>query len=137
VSNAANPPAADSGTSQPLAGPLHDVFNYAASVHLVGDDADLLAQLVAVFIEQLPQLLGPLAASVANKDAKAIRQTAHALTSSVSVLSAPGTRNLAHQLELMGLNSDLAAVDQVHTELLHELSRLLHVLNSSSSFKAA
>ena len=71
------------------------------------------------------------------KDAKAIRQTAHALTSSVSVLSAQRTRDLARKLELMGLNSELAAVDQVHAELIEELSRLLHVLNNTPSLKAA
>ncbi len=116
---------------------VNDVFDYATSVQQVGDDAELLAQLVAVFIEQLPKLLHPLATAVASADAKAIRQSAHALTSSVSVISATRAKNLARKLEMMGLNSDLAGVELIHAELLQELSLLRQALDSTPALKAA
>jgi len=119
------------------AGLINEVFDYATSVQQVGDDAELLAQLVAVFLEQLPKLLHPLAAAVASADAKTIRQTAHALTSSVSVISATRAKNLARKLELMGLNSDLAAVELTHAELLQEISLLRQAIDSTPSLKAA
>ena len=125
-------PAADS-----TSGLINEVFDYATSVEQVGDDAELLTQLVAVFIEQLPKLLQPLAAAVAGADANAIRKTAHALTSSVSVISATRAKNVARKLELMGLNSELASVDLVHAELLQEISLLRKALDSTPSLKAA
>ena len=127
-------PAPATGSS---AGLINEVFDYATSVQQVGDDAELLTQLVAVFLEQLPKLLLPLAAAVASVDAKAIRQTAHALTSSVSVISATRAKNLARKLEMMGLNSDLAGVESIHAELLQELSLLRQALDSTLSLKAA
>ena len=118
-------------------GLINEVFDYATSVQQVGDDAELLAQLVAVFIEQLPKLLHPLAAAVASADAMAIRKTAHALTSSVSVISATRAKNLARKLELMGLNSELAAVELTHAELLQEISLLRQAIDSTPALKAA
>ena len=127
-------PAAAGGSS---AGPVNDVFDYATSVRQVGDDAELLAELVAVFLEQLPKLLHPLAAAVASADARAIRQTAHALTSSVSVISATRAKNLARKLELMGLNSDQTNAELTHAELLREISLLRQAFDSTPSLKAA
>jgi two-component system, sensor histidine kinase and response regulator len=127
-------PTPDNNPASPDAG---DVFDYAASVSQVGDDAELLGQLASVFLEQLPQLLPPLAAAVAASDAKAIRQTAHALSSSVSVLVATRARNCARKLESMGLNSELETVTQTHIELLAEFETLKNVLLSTPSLKAA
>jgi two-component system sensor histidine kinase/response regulator len=131
------PSATPAAAADPSAGLTNDVFDYAASVQQLGDDAELLSQLVAVFLEQLPQLLRPLAAAVASADAGAIRQTAHALTSSVSVISASRAKSLARKLELMGLNSDLAGVELTHAELLREISLLRQAFDSTPSFKAA
>lgn len=133
IQRAPSVPLADTSTESPA----NEVFDYDASVQQVGDDPELLTQLVAVFLEQLPQLLPPLATAVANGDAKAIRQTAHALTSSVSVIAAIRAKNIARKLELMGLNSDLAAIETTHAELLQEFAHLQQVLSSTPSLKAA
>lgn len=114
-----------------------DIFDYAESVKQVGDDAELLTQLVAVFLEQLPLLLPPLEAAVTGGDAKAVRQTAHALCSSVSVIAAPRAKNIARKLELMGLNSDLNGSKEVHDLLLKEFAALCQLLNTTPSLKAA
>jgi two-component system, sensor histidine kinase and response regulator len=113
------------------------IFDYNTSVQQVGDDPELLSQLVAVFLEQLPLLLPPLETAVATNDAKAIRQAAHALCSSVSVIAAPRAKDIARKLELMGLNSELDRVRETHAELLSEFSALQQVLNTTPSLKAA
>ena len=119
-------------------GPAPDaIFNYQASVQQVGDDPELLTQLVAVFLEQLPLLLPPLEKAVANRDPKAIRQAAHALCSSVSVIAAPRAKDIARKLELMGLNSELDCVRETQAELLSEFSALQQVLTTTPSLKAA
>src|SRR5689334_13508427 len=94
------------------------IFDRAASLDQTGNDPELLDQLIAVFLEQLPTILLSLAQAVQCRDAQAIQKTAHALASSVSVLSAPLPRDLARRLELMGANSDLACVEEVHLEVL-------------------
>ena len=121
----------------PASSDASDVFDYAASVSQVGDDAELLGQLACVFLEQLPQLLPPLAAAVAASDARAIRQSAHALSSSVSVLVATRARNCARKLESMGMNSELETAMQTHIELLAEFETLKKILLSTPSLKAA
>lgn len=115
----------------------HEIFDYARSVQQVGDDPDLLCQLVTVFLEQLPLLLPPLEAAVARQDAKAIRQAAHALCSSVSVIAAPRAKDIARRLELMGLNAELTRASETHAELLSEFNSLRRVLINNPSLKAA
>ncbi len=129
---AATPPGRDDSGTSPNA-----IFDYVTSVQQVGDDPELLSQLVAVFLEQLPLLLPPLETAVANTDPKAIRQAAHALCSSVSVIAAPRAKDIARKLELMGLNSELDRVCETHAELLSEFSALQQVLTTTPSLKAA
>lgn len=131
---AVSPPDKERESSGPSPNPI---FDYDTSVQQVGDDPELLTQLVAVFLEQLPLLLPPLETAVATSDAKAIRQAAHALCSSVSVIAAPRAKNIARQLELMGLNSELDRIRETHAELLSEFSALQQVLSTTPSLKAA
>lgn len=114
-----------------------DVFNYAASIEQIGDDPDLLVQLVGVFLDQLPHLLPPLEAAIAAGDARAIRQTAHALCSSVSVIAAKRARDVARKLELMGLNADLTHAEETHAELVVEFNALQSALGANPALKAA
>lgn len=114
-----------------------ETFDYVASVHQVEGDADLLAQLVAVFLGQLPSLLPSVADAVIAGDALAVRKAAHALSSSVSVLVAPRARNSARRLELMAVNGDLTEARQAHEELVAEFDALARVLNTNPQFKAA
>jgi two-component system sensor histidine kinase/response regulator len=131
-------PAASTPSDKKSSGlPSDEIFDYNASVQQVGDDPELLSQLVAVFVEQLPLLLPPLETAVANSDPKAIRQSAHALCSSVSVIAAPRAKDIARKLELMGLNSELDRVRETHAELLSEFSALQQVLTTTPSLKAA
>lgn len=117
--------------------PADDVFNYAASVQQVGDDPELLSQLVVVFLDQLPRLLPPLESAVAAGDAKAIRQTAHALCSSVSVIAATRAKDVARKMEMIGLNADLTHAAETHAEVLAEFRTLQDALNNTPELKAA
>lgn len=134
-------PQAATATTSPAGGTSGSspdaIFDYAASVQQVGDDPELLSQLVAVFLEQLPLLLPPLETAVAHNDARAIRQAAHALCSSVSVIAAPRAKDIARKLELMGLNSELDRVRETHAELQSEFSTLQQALTDNPSLKAA
>lgn len=117
--------------------PMTTAFDYAASLAQIGDDPELLAQLIAVFLEQLPRLLPPIAEAVRRRDGQAIRQTAHALCSSVSVLAAPPARVAARRLELMGLNLELDQVEDAHAQVLEAIARLQDSLSHGLAKKAA
>lgn len=133
------PVARSAGATAPQTRPeiLDDVFDYQASVQQIGDDPELLVQLVGVFLDQLPALLPPLAAAVESGDAASIRQTAHALGSSVSVIAARRAKDVARKLELMGLNADLALAGETHAELIAEFNTLQSALNANPALKAA
>ena len=128
--NSAAPAASSDGTTSPA-------FDYAASLAQIGDDPELLGQLIAVFLEQLPRLLPPIAQAVRVRDGKAIRQSAHALCSSVSVLAAAPAKEAARRLELMGLNLDLEHVETIHQNVIEEVARLQDALNHWLARKAA
>lgn len=112
-------------------------FDPAASLAQIGDDVSLLDQLVVVFLEQLPRLLPPLADAVRQRDAKGIRQTAHALCSSISVLAATPAKDAARQLELMGLNNQVAGLEEAHARVLTEITRLQGCLGQWRERQAA
>lgn len=112
-------------------------FDYAASLAQIGDEPELLAQLIEVFLEQLPSLLPPITEAVRQRDGKAIRQSAHALCSSASVLAAVPAKEAARRLELMGLNLDLDHVEAAHNQVMEEVSHLRDTLNHWFAKKAA
>lgn len=112
-----------------------EVFDQAASLDQTGGDPGLLNQLVTVFLEQLPSLLPPLATAVQRRDGTAVRKAAHALASSISVLSAPLPCAAARRLERMGLNSELDSMEQAHAEVLHHLALLRQALAASIATK--
>jgi CheY-like chemotaxis protein len=112
------------------------VFDSPATLDQIGDDSELLAQLVSAFLEQLPRLLPPVAEAVRKRDGKAIRNTAHAVCSSVSVLVAPQAQVAARRLELMGLNLELDHIEEAHARMLAETAKLQESLNHWMTNKA-
>ena len=107
--------------SPPASGPVFDREQVLANL---GDDEDLLAQLMVMYSEDEPRLLADVEAAVTAGDAEALHGTAHALKGAVSNFCASRAQAKAQQLERMGRERNLAQAPAALLELQHELAAL-------------
>jgi PAS domain S-box-containing protein len=87
-------------------------------------DLALVRQLVGLFLEEYPSMLGNLEKALGAHDAAALAQAAHALKGSVGYFEWPAASAAALRLERLGRAHDLAAAPQALEELKIELERL-------------
>jgi PAS domain S-box-containing protein len=73
-----------------------------AQLRAIGDDTDLIEEVIASFVGEVPQLLHKLAHAVAAGDGQLLASTAHYLQSSVDFVGANRMRVPCANLELMG-----------------------------------
>jgi CheY-like chemotaxis protein len=73
-----------------------------------GGDADLLAELSGIFLDEAPGLVAAIRAAVAAGDAEAMRVTAHTLKGSVGIFEAARAYDAAARLEAHGLGRNPA-----------------------------
>jgi len=91
---------------------------------------DLLAKLITLYVVGTPARLAALRQAIAQEDPRAMRQNAHSLRGSASILGAQEVESLCEQLERMGRANTLAgaaalmdALDDAHERALTVLGR--------------
>jgi HPt (histidine-containing phosphotransfer) domain-containing protein len=100
------------------------VFDKSSALERVDGDADLLRELAALFLEEVPALLAAAESAVERSDGAALRQAAHSLKGSASNLSALAAAAAARQLEQMGAAHDFATARDAFAVLAREVERL-------------
>jgi two-component system, sensor histidine kinase and response regulator len=104
------------------------VVDLEALLESVGGDCDLLDELAATFMQEVPGWIASLRAALERGDAAGVFRVAHGVTGAVGYFRAAPVRRLAAALEAMGREGELeaapAALDQLETGLL-ELTQLL------------
>ena len=78
--------------------------------------ADFVAELVGTFLEEAPAMLAELRAAHAVADADRFRRAAHSLKSNSHTFGAMALGALARELELGGLEADVAQLDALEAE---------------------
>ena len=102
-----------------------------AALHaLVDSDAQLLSELVAVFLEESPRVLSEIRAAIALGDDTALEAAAHALKGSLGSLAAPRAAAAALVLETMGCSGDLARAVEACSALEREVERVEQALGA-------
>ena len=86
--------------------------------------ADFVAELVATFAEEAPQIVAEMSAALAAGAAERFRRAAHSLKSNSSTFGATRLAELVRTLELGGVPASAAAVDAVAHELAASLAAL-------------
>lgn len=94
----------------------------------VGDDPELLAQMVQIYQSELTQMLENVRQAVQAGDAARLNSTAHYLKGATGNFSQGPAYALAHRLELLGKNQELATAGDVLAELEPALERLARAL---------
>ena len=114
--------------------PLHRAPVDAALLRdLVGDDLDLMRELIELFRTEGPRLLGLIGEAVDSHDAAALQQAAHALKGSAGSMAARLSTEMARDLEAMGRDSRMNEAPEALLCLERELGRVYEALEVLAS----
>lgn len=99
--------------------------NLTQALAWVEEDLELLGELVEIFLQDYPKRLEDLQEAIGAGDAKKVHRVAHSIKGAVSGFGANRAKQLSQQLELMGMNSDLAKAQTTFQDLESELHRVV------------
>jgi two-component system, sensor histidine kinase and response regulator len=91
----------------------------------VGGDADLLREVIELFLDDFPNTLENIRSAVAAQDATKIEHEAHSLKGSVSTFGARRAFEAALELEKQGRSKDLRGVENSLRQLEDALQALV------------
>lgn len=89
-----------------------------------GGSVKTLKELVELFFEDGPTLMGRIREAITNGDATALRSAAHAMKGSVAVFAAGPAEEAAWRLESMGRDENLADAQEAWSDLKTQIERL-------------
>ena len=103
----------------------------------VGGDRELLRELLAIFRQESPRLLGLIRQSLRGGDAKGVEHAAHTLRGSVGSFGATTASQLALALEIAGRDGALTDMRDQMPALAREVSRIEAGLAALAGERAA
>jgi len=106
-------------------------WDHAAALQRVDGDAELLAELVEIFLDDYPRHLAALQRSLAQKDYAALHKAAHTLKGSLGYLGAGEGEQLAAAIEQAGQRPDEAKLQALNAELAAYVEALREAMLSS------
>ena len=96
----------------------------------VGGDADLLREVIELFLDDYPQALEGIRSAVAARDATALEHQAHSLKGSVSTFGARRAFEAALALEKQGRSKNMSGVENGLSQLEDALQALVPELQA-------
>jgi HPt (histidine-containing phosphotransfer) domain-containing protein len=99
-------------------------FDHAEAMRQAGGDADLLCEVMGLFVQELPQREADLRRALERRDAKGLEHAAHSIKGSCAVFGATATRAAAHRLELLGRAGSFEGAAESFALLSKEAARL-------------
>jgi two-component system sensor histidine kinase/response regulator len=94
----------------------------------LGDDDELVADIIRLYLDDYPVRVAVIAAAIQARDATGLREAAHALKGSASALSARRVVDAARALEAIGEAGDLGLAERRFAALVSEAEQLAVVL---------
>jgi CheY-like chemotaxis protein/HPt (histidine-containing phosphotransfer) domain-containing protein len=128
-SSAAQAPAGDDGR-EGFAGRV--TFDADALSHRLSGDQELMADVIFMFLEDLPARLAAIEIAVNGRDAEALRAAAHALKGVAGNLSALRLAEAARVLEGIGAQSHMESADAAWRQVSVEAGHVIDELRRSS-----
>jgi two-component system, sensor histidine kinase and response regulator len=95
-----------------------------AALACMGGDANILADIAALFLEDYPKTLQEIQAAVSGGNALALNRAAHTLKGSLGYLGARSAEARARELETMSSEGELGSAPEVLAALEDQLARL-------------
>jgi len=103
----------------------------------VGDDPELLADVIQLFLADAPTTLTNISCAIAGQESPALAMAAHRLKGSLATLGAPAAAETAGLLEAMGREGELAGATALHERLQREVDAVSESLRLWIGKKAA
>ncbi|MBZ0269307.1 Hpt domain-containing protein [bacterium] len=92
--------------------------------NIVGQDPELLREIVDLFFESSSEIVEGIHAAVRNADHEALYRDAHQLKGSLANVGAQAAAEAARVLELIGRNGVLSGIEDALSTLDREMERL-------------
>ena len=90
----------------------------------IDGDRVLLAELVRLFVQERPELLGSIEAALRDGDAQELARAAHKAKGAFGNLSAPLAQQCAVELELLARHGELVLATDVFLRLTQQVEKL-------------
>jgi HPt (histidine-containing phosphotransfer) domain-containing protein len=100
------------------------LFDREAALARVGDDEELLAELVKIFLDDYPNNLSAIDDAVAKQNPPQLERAAHTLKGAVANFGADAVVKEAFELEQQGRSGDLSHSVEHLTRLHHVIKQL-------------
>jgi two-component system, sensor histidine kinase and response regulator len=113
--------------------PARDIFDRDGLRHRVSGDDQLMADVIRIFLEDLPPRLAAIGEAVTARNADALRRAAHALRGAAGNLSAGRLVEAARALERAGEESNMDGVDAAWDRLSGDARDVITALGLSSA----
>ncbi len=110
--------------------PTRGIFDPAKMYRNIGDDGELFAQLVCLFLDRHHTMLADIRMALADADAIAIERMAHTFKGTAGNLCASEVALTAGRLEAVGRLNALHDAPLVYAQLEIEVARLVRILES-------
>ncbi len=105
-----------------------NVFNREELFERLGDDEELVAEIVEIFLDDAPKQIAAIEAAVAAGDGTTIRDRAHALKGASANMGAAELRGKAEQMEMAGRDGRLDETAGLLDGIRESFARLREVL---------
>jgi len=83
-------------------------IDWAVAMEAVGGNEQLLAELIEIFFQEYPKLVGAIQTSIESKVALDLQRAAHTLKGSLRYFGESDAGHIALELETMGRDGDFA-----------------------------
>jgi PAS domain S-box-containing protein len=90
----------------------------------IGGDRELLAELVAIFGQECPLLIGEMREALARRDSRVLERAAHSLKGAVGNFGAQSAFAAARELEALARTGDMERAEGALAALLKEIEQL-------------
>jgi PAS domain S-box-containing protein len=104
------------------------VFDRSTALHHVGGDAEILGQLVGMFLEQGPERMARVETALAEGDTGTMEREAHALKGTAATLGMGDLRDAAYSVEKLGAKGLLDAATRAVTEMRGAMDEVVDTL---------
>ena len=109
-----------------------DLFNLDKVLNQLGGDQDLLTELIAVFLDDMPAQMRAIETALGEQNADGLRRAAHSLKGAVSNFASESTRREAASLEELGRAGALEGAADIFERLTTQMSLLVQALGKVS-----
>ncbi len=101
-----------------------EIFDRDALLNAIGNNKELMAELIKIYMEKFPDFLSQIQNAIAGKDGDSLRFSAHALRGMSLNVFAHGVVRVTWALEEMGESGNLNHAEKTCTALEREIRRL-------------